>query len=354
MQVALKRLRLDPAVGIDAVRRLMATLDALDHQHLVRVRRIEGAPTEPVLVCDYAESGSLAELLRARDRLDPGEVVTVIGPVAEALAAVHGRGARARCRDSRERPVHPGRPATAGGHRPVVGHGGGQHGRDPRTDRPSGDRRRRTDRAVRRLRPRRDRVDGAHRHRRHRPTAAAVVGQPRDTARAGARRRVRTAGRPRPQARRRAVRRHDLRGGGARGGAISDRPRARRPGRVRPTSRPGRDGRRRSLQTASTPDRPPRVGPSAAQRGRHRSADRHRTSAPPGGPAARRAGHHEVAPGGRGRAGARRRRRVGWGGTWSGRGADSHGRRAAQHAGGRDGRPRPRPRRRVPRPIRPR
>jgi eukaryotic-like serine/threonine-protein kinase len=91
-QVALKRLRLDPAAGADAVRRLVATLEALDHPHVLRIRRIDGEPTEPVLVCDYAESGSLGQLLRARDRLDPGEAVTVVGPVAEALAAVHSRG----------------------------------------------------------------------------------------------------------------------------------------------------------------------------------------------------------------------------------------------------------------------
>lgn len=91
-QVALKRLRLDPAAGADAVRRLVATLDALDHPHVLRIRRIDGEPTEPVLVCDFAESGSLGQLLRARDRLDPGEAVTVIGPIAEALAAVHSRG----------------------------------------------------------------------------------------------------------------------------------------------------------------------------------------------------------------------------------------------------------------------
>jgi len=91
-QVALKRLRLDPAAGADAVRRLVATLDALDHPHVLRIRRIDGEPTEPVLVCDFAESGSLGQLLRARDRLDPGEAVTVIGPIAEGLAAVHSRG----------------------------------------------------------------------------------------------------------------------------------------------------------------------------------------------------------------------------------------------------------------------
>lgn len=40
-QVALKRLRLDPAAGADAVRRLVATLDALDHPHVLRIRRID-------------------------------------------------------------------------------------------------------------------------------------------------------------------------------------------------------------------------------------------------------------------------------------------------------------------------
>ena len=91
-QVAIKRLQLDPVDGSDGLRRLVATLDALGHPHLLRIHSIVGGDEQPALITDFAESGSLGQLLRARRHLDPGEVVTVLGPVAEALAAVHGRG----------------------------------------------------------------------------------------------------------------------------------------------------------------------------------------------------------------------------------------------------------------------
>ncbi len=91
-QVAIKQLQIDPVDGSDALRRLVATLDALAHPHLLRIRSIAGSDDRPALITDYAESGSLGQLLGARRHLDPGEAVTVLGPVAEALAAVHGRG----------------------------------------------------------------------------------------------------------------------------------------------------------------------------------------------------------------------------------------------------------------------
>lgn len=91
-KVAIKRLQLDPVDGSDALRRLVATLDAIAHPHLLRIRSIAGGDEQPALITDYAESGSLGQLLGARRHLDPGEAVTVLGPVAEALAAVHGRG----------------------------------------------------------------------------------------------------------------------------------------------------------------------------------------------------------------------------------------------------------------------
>lgn len=91
-KVAIKRLQLDPVDGPDTLRRLVATLDALAHPHLLRIRSIAGDDDRPAVITDYAESGSLGQLLGARRHLDPGEAVTVMGPVAEALAAVHGRG----------------------------------------------------------------------------------------------------------------------------------------------------------------------------------------------------------------------------------------------------------------------
>ena len=65
-KVAIKRLQLDPVDGSDALRRLVATLDALAHPHLLRIRSIAGGADRPALITDYAESGSLGQLL-ARD-----------------------------------------------------------------------------------------------------------------------------------------------------------------------------------------------------------------------------------------------------------------------------------------------
>jgi len=91
--VALKRLR---AGAADRARRRLereaALLATIDHPHLLRVRELVSTELETVLVLDYAAGGSLAMLLRRRGRLGPGEVVTVLAPVAAALAHAHGEG----------------------------------------------------------------------------------------------------------------------------------------------------------------------------------------------------------------------------------------------------------------------
>lgn len=52
---------------------------------------ISGAP-RVALALQLAEGGSLAQVLAARQRLTPGEVVTLLSPVAAALAALHEAG----------------------------------------------------------------------------------------------------------------------------------------------------------------------------------------------------------------------------------------------------------------------
>jgi hypothetical protein len=91
--VALKRVRTpgDRAAGA-RMRREASVLASVEHPHLVRLRRVLSLTDEIVLVLDYAAGGSLARLLGARDRLTPGEVVTLGAPLADALAAVHQRG----------------------------------------------------------------------------------------------------------------------------------------------------------------------------------------------------------------------------------------------------------------------
>ncbi|SHG57744.1 Serine/threonine protein kinase [Jatrophihabitans endophyticus] len=87
--VALKRLDL---AGVEAQRRARseaALLTVLDHPNLVRLHDLVTTADAAVLVLDLADGGSLADLLAARRRLAPGEVITAVAPVAAALAYVH-------------------------------------------------------------------------------------------------------------------------------------------------------------------------------------------------------------------------------------------------------------------------
>jgi hypothetical protein len=90
--VALKRLRLPDAEGSARLKREAALQAALDHPHLLRLRDTIRTGEEWVLVVDYAAGGSLAALLRDRERLRPGEVVTALAPLAAALAYAHSEG----------------------------------------------------------------------------------------------------------------------------------------------------------------------------------------------------------------------------------------------------------------------
>lgn len=91
-QVALKRLRPRDHAARDEMRRLVSLVDILRHPHLLRIQDSLPYGDELVLVLDHADGGSLDQLLNGRGALDPGEVVTALAPVAEALAAAHERG----------------------------------------------------------------------------------------------------------------------------------------------------------------------------------------------------------------------------------------------------------------------
>ena len=92
---AVKLLPLADGTAPGAATAEAALLGGLDHPHLVKLREVlpmrwpdTGKPGI-ALVLDLAEAGSLADLLRRRGRLAPGEVVTAVAPVALALAHVH-------------------------------------------------------------------------------------------------------------------------------------------------------------------------------------------------------------------------------------------------------------------------
>lgn len=67
-----------------------ALLQGLRHPHVLAVRRVSTDP--PAVVTELAGGGSVASQVRARGCLSAAEVVTVLAPLADALAWVHGRG----------------------------------------------------------------------------------------------------------------------------------------------------------------------------------------------------------------------------------------------------------------------
>lgn len=110
-QVAVKVGRGAAAGGIE---RETALLCRIDHPHVVRMRRVVPfGDGELALVLDHAAGGSLASLVAARGRFEPGEVSTLLIPLAGALEHLHRRGQHAGGgadrRPGRDRPVQGGR-----------------------------------------------------------------------------------------------------------------------------------------------------------------------------------------------------------------------------------------------------
>lgn len=90
--VAVKLLPAQQREQLDAARAEAALLTGLDHPHLVHLHEVVPCQRGLALVLDLAAGGSLAELLAARGRLTPGEVVTTIAPIGAALAYAHNAG----------------------------------------------------------------------------------------------------------------------------------------------------------------------------------------------------------------------------------------------------------------------
>lgn len=91
----LKALRPQRVRSEEAVRAFLreARLAAsLQHPHVIRVHDFGSAGDTPYVVADYAEQGSLAQLLARAGPLPPGEARRILGEVLAGLAYVHGRG----------------------------------------------------------------------------------------------------------------------------------------------------------------------------------------------------------------------------------------------------------------------
>ncbi len=91
-RVALKLLHISP----ESARRVLresTLLRRIEHPHVVRLRAVvQLDDTSLALVLDHAPGGTLTALVGARGALDPGEVVTILSPLAGALADLHTRG----------------------------------------------------------------------------------------------------------------------------------------------------------------------------------------------------------------------------------------------------------------------
>jgi hypothetical protein len=91
-RVALKRFPADSAASCGAGQAEAGVLASLDHPNLIGFRGLHRCGSGAVLVLELAEGGSLASLLRRRDRLTAAEVVAALTPIAAALAHAHEAG----------------------------------------------------------------------------------------------------------------------------------------------------------------------------------------------------------------------------------------------------------------------
>jgi hypothetical protein len=98
-QVAVKIVGLpaaeSPYGGPDQVARELGLMQAHASAHIVRCDEAIAlrTPTPAVaLVMDFMEGGSLTHVLRARGHLSLGETITVVSPIARALATLHASG----------------------------------------------------------------------------------------------------------------------------------------------------------------------------------------------------------------------------------------------------------------------
>jgi hypothetical protein len=70
-----------------------ALLCRIEHPHIVRLQRVVPLPDRSIaLVLDLADGGSLASLMAARGPFEPGEVSTLLIPLASALQHLHQLG----------------------------------------------------------------------------------------------------------------------------------------------------------------------------------------------------------------------------------------------------------------------
>ncbi|WP_253257375.1 protein kinase domain-containing protein [Arthrobacter sp. Hiyo1] len=86
----------DPRDAKSSLLREVRLLSRLDHEHLVKVHGVvelaESVDGGLGVVMDYAPGGSLGQLVSSRGSLGVGETVTILTPLAQALAYLHCQG----------------------------------------------------------------------------------------------------------------------------------------------------------------------------------------------------------------------------------------------------------------------
>lgn len=87
-QIAIKVVRAGPLAE-----RELAVLAAVRHPHVATLHEVVALDDGRLaLVIDLLDGGTLAQVVAARGRLQPGEVVTCLAPLAQALSDLHARG----------------------------------------------------------------------------------------------------------------------------------------------------------------------------------------------------------------------------------------------------------------------
>lgn len=83
-----------PADCADSARSAVESVAAIRHPHLLPVIEISQDDGRVAVICPWPAGGRLAELVIRRSRLTAGEALTVLIPLAAALAVAHGMGIR--------------------------------------------------------------------------------------------------------------------------------------------------------------------------------------------------------------------------------------------------------------------
>ncbi|WP_344112553.1 protein kinase domain-containing protein [Kribbella alba] len=89
---ALKRISAARVPAVEEFRRDLALTRSIDFPHLARLLDVRQTDREWLLISQYVAAGTLTNLLDRREPLSPGELVTLLSPLAQALAILHRSG----------------------------------------------------------------------------------------------------------------------------------------------------------------------------------------------------------------------------------------------------------------------